>query len=40
MLNLAIDAPARATAHVNGEQATTTADAVTTPTPRPEALPC
>ncbi|MGW2171322.1 hypothetical protein ACWC1C_12455 [Streptomyces sp. NPDC001705] len=47
MLNLAIDAPARgpelptrAAAHVNGDPAAATADAITTPTPRPEALPC
>ncbi|MFD0053328.1 hypothetical protein ACFVHR_06320 [Streptomyces sp. NPDC127168] len=47
MLNLAMDTPARgpdqftrAAAHVNGDQVTATADAITTPTPRPEALPC
>ncbi|MFF8569844.1 hypothetical protein ACF07F_01080 [Streptomyces sp. NPDC015237] len=40
MLNLAIDAPARVTDRVNGEPAATTADAITTPTPRPEALSC
>ncbi|MGW2171321.1 hypothetical protein ACWC1C_12450 [Streptomyces sp. NPDC001705] len=47
MLNLAMDTPTRvpdqftrAAAHVNGDPAAATADAITTPTPRPEALPC
>ncbi|MFG3317297.1 hypothetical protein ACGF3J_04570 [Streptomyces sp. NPDC048171] len=47
MLNLAMDTPARgpkrftrATAHMSDEPADTGPDTITTPTPRPEALPC